>query len=94
MSGPVKFDKKLKNDKLAGNHPYYFLKWLHDDQQAMMTVVGGVLVQDLSFLHFPKGEKFCMSGRVKFDKKSKNNKQFRNYGISHPREVDSILIRS
>ena len=79
MSGPVKFDEKSKNDKLAGNHPYHFLKWLHDDQQAMMTMIGGVVVLDLPFLHIPKSEKFCMSGLVKNDEKSKNNKLAGNH---------------
>ena len=39
MSGPVKFDEKSEIFKPVGNHPYYFLKWSHDDQQAM-TLVG------------------------------------------------------
>ena len=38
MSGPVKFDEKSKIVKLVGNHSYYFLKWSHDDQQAMTLV--------------------------------------------------------
>ena len=38
MSGPVKFDEKSKFVKLVGNHSYYFLKWSHDDQQAMTLV--------------------------------------------------------
>ena len=74
MSGPVKFDKKSKIVKLVGYHPYYFLKWFHDDQQAMMTLVGGVLVLDLPLLNFPKSENFCMSGPVKFNEKSKIDK--------------------
>ena len=44
MSGPVKNDEKSKKHKLAGNHPYYFLMWLHDEQHAMMTLVGGGVV--------------------------------------------------
>ena len=67
MSGPVKFDEKSKNDKLAGNHPYHFLKWLHDDQQAMMTLVGGGVVLIFPCLHFSNSENICMSGPVKFD---------------------------
>ena len=38
-SGPVKFDEKSKIFKPIGNHSYYFLKWLYDDQQSM-TLVG------------------------------------------------------
>ena len=38
MSGPVKFVEKFKIVKLVGNHPYYFLKWSHDEQQDMTWV--------------------------------------------------------
>ena len=75
----VNFDEKSKNNKLAGNHPYYFLMWLHDDQHAMLTLVGGGVVLNLQFLHFPKSEKFCMSEPVKNDKKSKNDKLAGNH---------------
>ena len=37
-SAPVKFEEKSKFFKSVGNRPYYFIKWSHDDQQAMPLV--------------------------------------------------------
>ena len=80
-SWPGKFDEKSKIVKLVGNDASILLPklvtWWPTGYDIGRVDLKHSWSIDLQFRDFPKSEKFCMSGPVKFDEKSQNVKHFR-----------------